>query len=1336
MSFIRQYTINVPATEAANVRIRAVNAEGAGPASDTKTATPTGPAIAPAQMSAPTLAGGTNAATLTLAAPPHDGGSAITSYAYEVTTAADAGFASPVAQGTQTPANRGTPISLDPLTAGDYIARSRAINAIGSGAWSAASPVATVSDPVAAGAIQAEDWLLIDRGPGNDPVIALLRPPSGLDPEDVSLVTYSTDGGATWQANNIDDHPVPAGGLGAPGRGVVRPADYTEGAPLTLRVAVRSARTGQILTDTASADKTITPGTAPEPTTQDAGLPIPSTHFTVTDGAADGRTGTLKIEWTEAGKTWAASQGIDYWWVRISTSSGPAGGGVDEVLWLDDLINGEPYEIAIGCFAGANRVRSVGGGDVWSESLTVTPTHGGPPAPPEDAQFWTMTAYPAGYDRSIAIEWGPIPADRDSAITAAEYRVAQEIRTTEAATSEGEIGAWGSWVSIPPPSRGDITTVSDPGGSDGAYVQVRFQSAEGPSRATPPVYVAPFSGTAPAQPAVAGRIYITSEAEWNAFEANMRQGGDYIDANGITEVKLVGDGTLWRSLNYGDGWEIPATPYTISGLDGALPAHIDRIVVPAGGGGMVLGAGFVLFTPLLATYDWPEAERISLRLAPGSQDVTTTDLAITHALPRSRETDGLRGLGGNLPAGGNSITAIRVSGSGHLIQQTDLTAPSIERVHEGVVFDQSTNVMAKRVWVRGVYADGFQHATGPITGLEMYSCFTSDAIGWHLIKHPDAFHGYGQPGGTEAGNTVNGWKRIGCGFFAGKETGVAPPYLANTYDKRVRIIGAETAAHHVRVADMPGVHIVTAPPSDTQLLLPPNVAGAAIPSDGFAVARTPTAEGYAGTVTLVADGTDTVDGAATKALTGDWEILIVKRNGDGIWTTETTDLSLNGVIWNSRTLGPAGDVVMAGNLDALPMGSAYRLESHDHQNTVIAYNITLQAPDPSTYVASVENGLLMRTVGGEAGECAVARNVLQGIGEEDWSVPDRLNYQGFPATDLAAMETAVGAQFAGTNGDGTGFVFETPADLIAGYTPRAGADALLAAAAPQGKYDFDACAWTALPAPALDVATPPDGATVAPGAPLKLTFDAPIRSTGAGSATLYDVTNAQPVAGVTVTVTGLEVIFTPGGDLPAADYEMRITGDFLVSAVDGTTPVAAQTIAFTVSGATLLNYVSTANKGVIDETTYIALTNGIWRYRSTTPAHWSAAGVPYGETVVKTAVLRGTNTSVSLEWYNASPGDNGSPPGVTADFNNTTGNFIASKEPPGTRATDDADPATGDYGVISIGPNEHRVWVKMAMPSSGDFWFDWPDDETIELAQPGVYLASQGAVAPWRPGYD
>jgi len=102
----------------------------------------------PNQMVAPTLAGGVSSATLTLGAAPTDNGSAITNYQYQVDLAAG-DFSSPIVQGGQSPANLGDPISITPLVAGSYKARSRATNVVGPAVlWSNASSNATVTEPV------------------------------------------------------------------------------------------------------------------------------------------------------------------------------------------------------------------------------------------------------------------------------------------------------------------------------------------------------------------------------------------------------------------------------------------------------------------------------------------------------------------------------------------------------------------------------------------------------------------------------------------------------------------------------------------------------------------------------------------------------------------------------------------------------------------------------------------------------------------------------------------------------------------------------------------------------------------------------------------------------------------------------------------------------------------------------------------------------------------------------------------------------------------------------------------------------------------------------------
>ncbi|WP_333835016.1 fibronectin type III domain-containing protein [Rubrimonas sp.] len=100
-------------------------------------------ATAPMPMGAPTVTGGIELAMLSFAAAPADGGSPVDLYGYEVASADDAAFAAPVALGMQ--AERMPDVAISPLAAGSYIARTRARNAAGWGAWSPPSAAASVS---------------------------------------------------------------------------------------------------------------------------------------------------------------------------------------------------------------------------------------------------------------------------------------------------------------------------------------------------------------------------------------------------------------------------------------------------------------------------------------------------------------------------------------------------------------------------------------------------------------------------------------------------------------------------------------------------------------------------------------------------------------------------------------------------------------------------------------------------------------------------------------------------------------------------------------------------------------------------------------------------------------------------------------------------------------------------------------------------------------------------------------------------------------------------------------------------------------------------------------
>lgn len=114
-------------------------------------------ASVPSSMSAPTLTGAAGSASLVLASTPDDGGSPITSYEYQVDLAAG-DFSAPTVSGTQAPASLGSTITVTPLAEGSYKARSRAVNAEGAGAWSAASANATVTASTGATVLYQQDF--------------------------------------------------------------------------------------------------------------------------------------------------------------------------------------------------------------------------------------------------------------------------------------------------------------------------------------------------------------------------------------------------------------------------------------------------------------------------------------------------------------------------------------------------------------------------------------------------------------------------------------------------------------------------------------------------------------------------------------------------------------------------------------------------------------------------------------------------------------------------------------------------------------------------------------------------------------------------------------------------------------------------------------------------------------------------------------------------------------------------------------------------------------------------------------------------------------------------
>lgn len=140
----------------------AINAVGTGP--DGTASAPAATWSLPDTMLAPTLVGGVSAATLQWPAAPNLNGRPLVTngYRYEVTTAADTGFASVVASGQQADLSD---TDISPLSDDDYIARVWAVTDAGPGTPSPASAAASVSSGTG-GVALSTDWLTITGATG------------------------------------------------------------------------------------------------------------------------------------------------------------------------------------------------------------------------------------------------------------------------------------------------------------------------------------------------------------------------------------------------------------------------------------------------------------------------------------------------------------------------------------------------------------------------------------------------------------------------------------------------------------------------------------------------------------------------------------------------------------------------------------------------------------------------------------------------------------------------------------------------------------------------------------------------------------------------------------------------------------------------------------------------------------------------------------------------------------------------------------------------------------------------------------------------------------------
>jgi hypothetical protein len=178
-----------------NLRVRATNSAGSGPASDAVSLFPRTTAGAPLLGAA--VAG--NGQALVGFAPPVDNGGAEISY-YEYTIDGGLTWIS------GSPAQTASPIAIAGLSNGvTYSVKVRAVNAVGAGAASDAvsvKPVAAASAPSASGVVA-----------GNARATLSISPPAQINDSALSGYDYSTNNGVTWSHFASVDGPFVITGL-------------------------------------------------------------------------------------------------------------------------------------------------------------------------------------------------------------------------------------------------------------------------------------------------------------------------------------------------------------------------------------------------------------------------------------------------------------------------------------------------------------------------------------------------------------------------------------------------------------------------------------------------------------------------------------------------------------------------------------------------------------------------------------------------------------------------------------------------------------------------------------------------------------------------------------------------------------------------------------------------------------------------------------------------------------------------------------------------------------------------------------------------------------------
>ena len=356
---------------AVQVRVRAVNAVGAGDASASTTATPRTTPSAPTIVDE-TIVGVDGTLEVVFSAPSSDGGSSITSYEYSTDAGRtwrrrDAGTTgSPLVITTQS--DDGT----SPLEGGEvYPVELRAVNAAGAGAASAVADGITTTVPDAPSIV---DTVVLDGAAS----IELDLPANGGS--EITAYEYRLDGGTWTDTGSLSDSFVISGLANAQtytvevravnGRGPSAPSAPSQ---LSIRTTPGAPEVGDVVADDGALHVEFTPG-------DDGGDPVTGYEYS-----------------TDGGATWRArATGTTGSPLTITTSSSTG----------EPLVNGELVTVQL-------RARNGAGAGAASRSTLIAPL--GAPDAPGDVQI-----IPGDRQLTVSYELG---SDGGSALTATEYRL-------------------------------------------------------------------------------------------------------------------------------------------------------------------------------------------------------------------------------------------------------------------------------------------------------------------------------------------------------------------------------------------------------------------------------------------------------------------------------------------------------------------------------------------------------------------------------------------------------------------------------------------------------------------------------------------------------------------------------------------------------------------------------------------------------------------------------------------------------------------------------------------------------------------------------------------------